>query len=164
MTTTKSRTKTATRTTTASRTATQMTPATAKRNAELRSMLVDRRREMQDDVQSRLRDGRNDRTTDGGDQLEHSDADSQGEIELTLLRMRSEMLLRLDEALARLDAGRYGSCFECEDDIAERRLRALPFAVRCHACEQKREEARGHAQQRADRLGSLSLFPEAHSS
>ena len=40
----------------------------------------------------------------------------------------------------RLDAGKYGSCLECAREISERRLRALPFAVRCQACEDCREQ------------------------
>jgi DnaK suppressor protein len=42
--------------------------------------------------------------------------------------MRADTLARVDEALVRLDAGKYGSCVECDGEISERRLRALPFA------------------------------------
>jgi DnaK suppressor protein len=136
---------------------------TATRNADLRQMLVERRQEMQDDVQRRIRSGRVDRPKEVRDDLEHSDADIQGDIELALLQMRSETLTRIDEALVRLDAGKYGSCFECAGDISERRLRALPFAVRCQACEEKREKE-GNARQAAQRRGGTSLFPEAISS
>jgi DnaK suppressor protein len=133
---------------------------TTMRNAGLRQMLSERRREMQDDVQSRIRDGRTDRPNEVRDDLEVSDADIQGDIELALLQMRAETLIRIDEALVRLDAGKYGSCFECESEISERRLRALPFAVRCQACEERREEEQGHARQLAQRRGSLSLFSD----
>lgn len=47
---------------------------------------------------------------------------------------------RIDDALMRLDAGKYGSCLECAREISEQRLRALPFAVRCQACEERREQ------------------------
>ena len=137
---------------------------TANRNADLRHMLSERRREMQDDVQSRIRDGRTDRPKEVRDDLEHSDADIQGDIELALLQMRAETLTRIDEALVRLDAGKYGSCFECAGEIAERRLRALPFAVRCQACEERREQEQGHARQLAQRRGGVSLFPDVVSS
>jgi len=133
---------------------------TTMRNAGLRRMLSERRREMQDDVQSRIRDGRTDRPNEVRDDLEVSDADIQGDIELALLQMRAETLIRIDEALVRLDAGKYGSCFECESEISERRLRALPFAVRCQACEERREEEQGHARQLAQRRRSLSLFSD----
>lgn len=139
-----------------------MTEAT--RNAGLRQMLSDRRREMQDNVQSRIRDGRADRPNDVRDDLEVSDADIQGGIEFALLQMRAETLTRIDAALVRLDAGEYGWCFECECEIPERRLRALPFAVRCQACEERREEEQGHAQRLAQRRVSLSLFSDVVSS
>jgi DnaK suppressor protein len=113
---------------------------TATRNADLRYMLEMRRREVRDEVHSRIRDGRTDRTTEVRDELEHSDADIQGDIEFALLQMKAETLIRIDEALVRLDAGQYGSCRECGSGISEQRLRALPFAVRCQACEARREQ------------------------
>ena len=130
------------------------------RNADLRQMLTVRRREMQDDVQSRIRHGRTDRSNDVRDDLDPSDADVQGDIEFALIQMRAETLSRIDVALFRLDAGEYGSCVDCNGDISERRLRALPFAVRCQACEERREQAHGRARQLAERHGSLSLFPD----
>ena len=48
---------------------------------------------------------------------------------------------RLAYQINRLDEGRYGHCYECGDEIAEARLRALPFAVRCKDCEEEREVA-----------------------
>jgi DnaK suppressor protein len=136
-----------------------MTKATS-RKIDLRHMLTERRRAMHDDVQNRIRDGRNDRTKDVRDDLEHSDADIQGEIEFALLQMRAETLARVDEALVRLDAGKYGFCVECDGEIAQRRLHALPFAVRCQACQERREQEQGHARHR----GNFSLFPDAVSS
>ena len=128
---------------------------TATRNADLRRMLKERRQEMQDDVQRRIRVGRTDRPKEVRDDLEHSDADIQGDIELALLQMRAETLTRIDEALIRLDEGKYGSCFQCAGEIAERRLRALPFAVRCQACEEKRVSVviRGEHLVTGDRCG-----------
>lgn len=79
------------------------------RKADLRQILLERRLKMQNDVQSRIRDGRTGRSVDVRDDLEHSDADSQGDIALALLQMRTEALARIDEALARLDAGKYGA-------------------------------------------------------
>lgn len=45
---------------------------------------------------------------------------------------------KLDEAeaaLHRIAAGTYGRCADCGAPIAEARLRALPTALRCTACE-----------------------------
>ena len=122
-----------------------MTDATT-RSADLRQMLHERRREMDGDVQSRLRDGRATRAQEVRDQLDDSDANNQGDIDFALLQMRAKTVSRIDEALVRLDAGRYGACVECGRGIAARRLRALPFAVRCQRCEE-RHEAQGDARQ-----------------
>jgi DnaK suppressor protein len=138
---------------------TTMTDTTI-RSADLRRMLSERRREIQDEVQGRIRDGRGGRQLDVRDALEHSDADSQGDIDLALLQIKAETLTRIDQALVRLDAGTYGSCFECKSEIAARRLQALPFAVRCQACEQRREQEHGRARQLAQQRGRSSLFPE----
>ena len=44
--------------------------------------------------------------------------------------------LRLvEEALDRMDAGDYGICLACEEPIAEKRLRALPWARYCVTCQ-----------------------------
>jgi len=113
----------------------------AARNRELKQMLTARRREIQLHVEDRLREGRSPIDNHGRDAMEQTDDDSQGEIELALLQMRAETLARIDQALERLEAGQYGTCIECETEIAERRLRALPFAVRCQLCEEAREQA-----------------------
>ena len=60
--------------------------------------------------------------------------------------MSLQTVARIDDALVRLDAGKYGSCLECAREISEQRLRALPFAVRCQGCEQRREQERGSKQ------------------
>jgi DnaK suppressor protein len=45
--------------------------------------------------------------------------------------------LRLvEEALDRLDAGDYGICLACDERIAEKRLRALPWARYCVTCQE----------------------------
>ena len=134
--------------------------ATGVRNADLRRMLTLRRDELRAEVESGIRVGRSGRPKEGGDNLEDSDAATQGDITLSLLQMRAEMLTRIEQALVRLDAGRYGSCFECEEDIPESRLRALPFAVRCQACEGQRELVQGRALRQEQQRGSFWLLSD----
>ena len=99
---------------------------TATRDASLKTLLLARRRELGEDVRGRVREGRTDRLRQGGDDIDHSDAHTQDDLELALLQMRVETLARIDEALRRLDTGEYGFCFECGGAIAEARLRVLP--------------------------------------
>jgi DnaK suppressor protein len=130
------------------------------RYAELKRILEDRRREILNEVQEKMRDVR----TVGGsgegvlDAAETSEADIQDEIELALIQMKSETLQKIEEALARLGERTYGYCFECGDEISERRLRALPFAVRCKDCEEAREIAEQRARQQSQRRSAGFLL------
>ena len=92
------------------------------------------------------------------DAVESSEADIQDDIEFALIQMKSETLNKINDALARLEQGDYGNCFECGEEIAEKRLRALPFAVRCKDCEEAREVAEQRERQLAARRGASSLF------
>ena len=113
------------------------------RYAELKQILEDRRRDILSEVQEKMRDVRSVGASGEGqgvlDAAEASEADIQDDIEFALIQMKSETLLKIEEALHRLEEGTFGYCFECGDEISERRLRALPFAVRCKDCEEARE-------------------------
>ena len=104
-------------------------------------MLEDRGRELERDVQSKIRDARNDgsKEREGLDEGETCEVDVQTEIEFALLQIKGETLHAINAAIHRLDEGTYGDCVECGDQIHEARLRALPFAVRCWRCEDIRE-------------------------
>ncbi|WP_243359034.1 TraR/DksA family transcriptional regulator [Fundidesulfovibrio terrae] len=58
-----------------------------------------------------------------------------------LMRDRDRLALSgIREALSRLEAGEYGLCEECGEDIAEARLRAQPMATLCVHCKSLRED------------------------
>lgn len=133
---------------------------TITRNADLRSILTEARRALQEEVHGHLRDGRTDRPKEVRDEIERSDAGLQGDIELALLQMKAKTLARIEQALVRLDAGTYGACSECDTEISERRLRALPFASRCQSCEGRREQEQGAARRVAQRRDSGALFSD----
>ena len=76
--------------------------------------------------------------SDGGD----STPDPSREIEFALMEMKAESLGKIDEAIRRLEAGVYGVCAECGTEIAEARLKALPFATLCVACQEREENER----------------------
>jgi DnaK suppressor protein len=117
----------------------------AGRYADLKQMLEDRQREILNEVQGRIRDqreadawGKVNEVLDAG---ESSEADIQEDIEFALIQMKAETLTKINDALARLEDGAYGYCSDCGGEISDKRLRALPFAVRCKDCEEGREIA-----------------------
>jgi DnaK suppressor protein len=133
------------------------------RYAELKQMLDGRRRELQAEVQGKMRVVREEGTWGGKlnevlDAVESSEADIQEEIEFALIQMKSETLNKINDAVVRLEQGDYGYCFDCGEEIAEKRLRALPFAVRCKDCEEAREVAEQRQRQLVARRGASSLF------
>jgi len=115
------------------------------RDKDLRAMLEERRWVIFSEVQGRIRgfkeeaSGRTDKPEIG--QASDAETDIQADIEFALIQMKAETLNKINDALMRLDESKYGFCADCGDEIAEARLRALPFAVRCMDCETKREFA-----------------------
>ena len=132
------------------------------RNAELKHILEERRREILSEVQHKMRDVRAEGAKGEGmgvlDAAEASEADIQDDIEFALIQMKSETLHKIEEALLRHAEGTYGNCFECGDEISERRLRALPFAVRCKDCEEAREVAERRERQLSQRRSAGFLI------
>lgn len=57
------------------------------------------------------------------------------EFALSLVSTEQDALYEIDEALRRIDGGRYGLCESCEGIIESNRLRALPFARNCLGCQ-----------------------------
>lgn len=55
--------------------------------------------------------------------------------DLALRDRADHQLVLVDEALARLAAGRFGRCVRCGRPIAAERLEALPWAARCIDCQ-----------------------------
>ena len=115
----------------------------------LKRMLDDRRLEIQEKLRS-LRETLPAEAAEVRDAEEQSVDDFVQEVDFALMEMKSETLRKIDEAVHRLEAGTYGFCAECGVEIGDVRLKALPFADRCRACQEEQEsraaeerEARG---------------------
>src|SRR4029077_19371982 len=87
------------------------------------------------------------------------------EIQVTLLDRRTQQVVQIQDALARLSAAQYGFCQDCDEFIGVPRLRALPFAARCRDCpaqaERRARRAAGIAKPRrsAERAASRRSRP-----
>ena len=78
---------------------------------ELKAMLDERRRVILQEVQGRIRGVRAegaDKPHESPDPGETAEVDIQEDIEFALIQMKAETLNKINEALARLDEGRYG--------------------------------------------------------
>jgi DnaK suppressor protein len=61
------------------------------------------------------------------------------ELDLTLLENEQQLVVDIDDALARIKAGTYGRCENCHREIPRERLEALPYARYCIECAEKFE-------------------------
>ena len=128
---------------------------------DLRTMLEGRRAQLVHEVQDRIRDVRSEGIGDRDvvDAAESSEVDVQDEIGFALIQLKTETLKMIETALRRIEEGDYGDCYERGEEIAEARLRALPFAVRCRDCEAVREAIDRRERSTAYR-GPSALFAE----
>ena len=61
------------------------------------------------------------------------------EFTLGLIENEQETLELINEALARIDQGTFGTCVECKGPIARPRLEAIPYTRYCIDCARKLE-------------------------
>jgi DnaK suppressor protein len=104
----------------------------------LKTMLEERHREIQDKLRT-LRETLPAEVAEVKDAEEQSVNDFVRDVELALIEMTSETLGQIDQAMHRLEEGTYGICANCGTEIAEARLKAVPFATLCRACQEAQE-------------------------
>ena len=116
----------------------------SEREVELRRILIKKRRALIENTEeevSRYIKGESrqlvESTLDAGDT---SVIDLSEDLRIQKLGANQDTLNKIDEALRKLDAGTYGMCDDCDDEISAGRLELLPFAIRCRDCQEDYEE------------------------
>jgi DnaK suppressor protein len=100
-----------------------------------------------------LQDGLPTATSGVLDFEEHSlDAEEQG-VGFSVLELTSRTVRGIETALQRLEAGKFGACSDCRCRISDARLRALPFAALCLACQERHDIAVGWKERVASARG-----------
>lgn len=74
------------------------------------------------------------------DRTDEAQAENQESEQIDEWEVRVEIARQINEALERVAAGEYGSCETCGAPIADRRLAAVPWALRCLDCQTRHEE------------------------
>lgn len=111
------------------------------RRTELLEMRERVLRAAQDIVEDDTEDG--ELSSAAGDQhiADHASDMLDREVDESLGENAEVIVREIDDALARIDAGTYGTCIRCGQPIPDERLAAVPYAVLCVPC--KRDEERG---------------------
>jgi len=116
----------------------------SERKAALRKLLINKREEIVTEVKSVISKyikGETRQLVDTAlDDGDWSIVDLSEDISFKHMSTHRENLVKIDEALRKLNEGTYGICEDCGDDISEERLKILPFAIYCIDCQEKREQ------------------------
>ncbi|HPR69100.1 MAG TPA: TraR/DksA C4-type zinc finger protein [Kiritimatiellia bacterium] len=68
------------------------------------------------------------------------------ELALSLASSRQDSIYEIEDAIRRIDEGEYGTCQSCGKPVERPRLKALPFAKKCVACQSAAERGRSRFQ------------------
>jgi DnaK suppressor protein len=113
------------------------------RHTQVKQMLEQHRRRLEENLRARLDDlraGNDGRPlVEAPDDAQASDSGLQQEFGVAMAEMAAQTLILIDRALERLASGTYSWCVDCNEQIGDKRLAALPFALRCRECEELRE-------------------------
>lgn len=104
---------------------------------EIRARLLAARAQLKGNVQAH-RDGIKHGVgeTDVTDTYEKADMDVVRVTASTLLQTGTATLRQINDAIARLEAGTYAVCTDCEMPIPDVRMVAQPWAERCRDCQE----------------------------
>jgi DnaK suppressor protein len=79
------------------------------------------------------------RTPDALDEVQFAAA---RELSTRNLERESSILREVRAALDRIAGGSYGACLHCEEEISQKRLKAVPWATLCIACQEEADRNR----------------------
>ena len=79
----------------------------------------------------------------GTDSGEQSFAASESGIDLAEADRDLKELAAINATLAAINAGTYGTCVSCGQEVGEARLHAQPLALRCIVCQSRDEQQHG---------------------
>lgn len=70
------------------------------------------------------------------DEADRGSAQSDNEMSAIQQIQAGDLLVALNEALDRIDAGSFGRCVNCGQEINSKRLNAVPWARHCITCQE----------------------------
>jgi DnaK suppressor protein len=95
---------------------------------------------------------------DSGDEADQAWEECSRDLSLLLTARNKQKLQALEEAIEKVEEGTYGICEECDEPIGAGRLKAMPLAKLCVACQsimEKEPKAPGRQEE--------ILFPDEQS-
>src|SRR2546422_5740705 len=107
------------------------------------AILLERRARLQESVRARVTEHRTGERRRSPEDATNAVESLSEDREVAVLDRESREAAQIDAALERLARDEYGICGNCGTVIGLARLRALPFAQRCTACQRSEERRVG---------------------
>lgn len=82
--------------------------------------------------------------TTGGDEIDLASEEQERLLHLKLHGRTNFLLKKIDQALVRIEEGKFGICSECDGTIEITRLSARPTATECISCKEELERQENH--------------------
>ena len=79
------------------------------------------------------------------------------EVAIRNLDRESKLLKEVQGAISRLDDDSFGVCLRCEEEIPEKRLKALPWAAYCVSCQEAIDRRRAAGERVEENADDLEL-------
>lgn len=118
-----------------------------------RASLLEMRQQVLQGIESESKYSREGTKDEGMDAYDLASEERDRDISLILSDRDRQKLIAIDDAIERIAAGSYGICEACELDIAEERLKALPFTRLCVACQAEQEREAKQTRRPEDERG-----------
>ena len=107
---------------------------------KMRTTLAGQKQQILQQLGEEIREGKESELDEGMDTYDLASEERDREINLILSDRDRGKLQAVENALDRIEEGEYGICEDCEEEIAQARLEALPFTRLCVACQEEREK------------------------
>ncbi len=116
-------------------------PKARDKNSTVRKVLLEMRERLlaggpERDISESLRMPRDDIR----DEADQAGAENSREVSILLSTRNKGKVLAIDAALKKIQEGNYGICEECSENIGAGRLKAMPLARYCTACQSQVEK------------------------
>jgi DnaK suppressor protein len=101
-----------------------------------KDLLAEKREELVQDVEEVRSRSAQDTEEDDKDYIDYAVSSYTKEFLYSLSDLERKQLLLVDKALRAIEEETYGTCEECGEEIDEKRLKAVPWATHCLACQE----------------------------
>ena len=108
------------------------------RLAYFRELLNERQKVLLNEAEKTVTGMTNDKNT-FPDPTDRANMETDRNFELRIRDRERKLILKIKEALARIEDGTFGICEECGEDITDERLKARPVTTLCIECKTKAE-------------------------